>query len=65
MLKFWMAVGVIFWIWMAVWLVRLGLGLEHLSKDEIVPGIIGGIGGGWAAWYFVPRLLRKEAERSK
>ena len=65
MLKFMMAMGVIWWIVIAVWFVRLGLGLDHLSKDQILPGIIGGICGGWAAWYYVPRLMNKEAEKSR
>jgi hypothetical protein len=65
MLKFMMAMGVIWWIVIAVWFVRLGLGLDHLSKDQILPGIIGGICGGWAAWYYVPRLMKKEAEQSR
>jgi uncharacterized membrane protein len=38
MLKFMMAMGVIWWIVIAVWFVRLGLGLDHLSKDQILPG---------------------------
>ena len=65
MLKFMMAMGVIWWIVIAVWFVRLGLGLDHLSKDQILPGIIGGVCGGWAAWYYVPRLLKEEAEKSR
>jgi hypothetical protein len=65
MLKFVMALGVIWWIVIAVWFVRLGLGFDHLSKDQILPGIIGGICGGWAAWYYVPRLMKKEAEQSR
>jgi hypothetical protein len=65
MLKFVMALGVIWWIVIAVWFVRLGLGLDHLSKDQILPGIIGGICGGWAAWYYVPWLMKKEAEKSR
>ena len=65
MLKFVMALGVIWWIMIAAWFVRLGLRLDHLSKDQILPGIIGGICGGWAAWYFVPRLLKEEAEKSR
>ena len=45
-----MAVGVIVWVLIAVVAsVRLGLGLDHLSRDQIVPGIIGGICGGWGA----------------
>jgi hypothetical protein len=61
MLKLMMAGGVVFWVVIAVWFVRLGLGLDHLSRDQIAPGIVGGICGGWAAWYFVPRLTKKEA----
>jgi hypothetical protein len=39
------------------------LGLDHLSKEQILPGSVGGICGGWAAWSCVPRLM-KEAEKS-
>jgi hypothetical protein len=63
MLKFMMAVGVVVWVWIAVSLVRLSLGLDHFSRDQIVPGIIGGIGGGWGAWYFVPRLMKRQAAK--
>ena len=56
--------GVIFWILIAIGFVRLGLGLDHLSKGQILPGIVGGICGGRAAWYYVPRLMKKEAEKS-
>ena len=54
-----MALGVIVWVLIAVWFVRLGMGLEHLGRDQIVPGIVGGIGGGVAAWYFVARHAKK------
>jgi hypothetical protein len=60
-----MAVGVIFWVLIAVWFVRLGLGLDHLSKDQVLPGIVGAICGGWTAWYYVRRLMNKGAEKSR
>jgi hypothetical protein len=60
-----MAVGVIFWALIVVWFVRLGLGLDHLSKDQILPGVVGGVCGGWVAWYYVPRLIKKETAKSR
>jgi hypothetical protein len=60
-----MVVGVIFWVLIAVWSVRLGMGLDHLSKDQILPGIVGGICGGFGAWYYVPRLMKKEAAKPR
>ena len=65
MLRFMMAVGVIFWALIAVWFVRLGLGLDHLSKDQILPGVVGGVCGGWVAWYYVTRLMKKETAKSR
>ncbi len=64
MLRFLMAVGVIWWASLAVWLVRLAMGLEHLGGDQIAPGIVGGVCGGLGAWWLVPRLMRKEAEKA-
>jgi hypothetical protein len=60
-----MAMGMFFWVLIAVWFVRLGMGLDHLSKDQILPGIVGGICGGLGAWYYVPRLMKKEAAKSR
>jgi len=60
-MKFFMVLGVVVWVWIAVWLVRLGMGLEHLSKDQLLPGIVGGIGGGVAGWYVVARQAKKRA----
>jgi hypothetical protein len=59
-----MAVGVIFWVLIAVWFVRLGMGLDHLSKDQIL-GIVVGLCGGLGAWFYVPRLMKKEAVKSR
>ena len=63
MLRFLMVTGVCWCILIAVWLVRLGMGLDHLSTDQIAPGIVGGVCGGLGAWYFVPRLMKKEAAK--
>jgi len=60
-MKFFMVLGVLVWIMIAVWLVRLGMGLEHLSKDQIPAMIIGGISGGLGSWYFVSRSVKKRA----
>ncbi|MDG3006630.1 hypothetical protein [Paludisphaera mucosa] len=38
-------------------------GLEVLTGDQVVPGIVGGVAGGIGAWYFVPWLFRREAAR--
>lgn len=58
-MKFLMVLGVLAWIMVAVWLVRLGMGLEHLSKDQIPAMIIGGISGGLGSWFFVARPAKK------
>ena len=60
MSKFMTAVGVIVWGLIAMGFVRLGLGLGYLSEEQILSGIVGGICGGWGAWYYVPRLMKKE-----
>ncbi|WP_165251330.1 hypothetical protein [Paludisphaera soli] len=58
-----MAVGVIWWAFLAGWLVRLGMDLEHLSRDRLVPGAVVGAVGGLGACLLVPRVLREEAAR--
>lgn len=60
-MKLLMVVGALWWVVIAVWVARLGMGLEHLSKDQIPAAIIGGVCGGLAAWYYVPRYLKKLA----
>lgn len=62
-MRFFMALGVITWVVIAVWLVRLGLGLDHLSKDQIPAMIAGGVAGGLGAWYFILRSAKLAAER--
>ena len=42
----------IVWVLIAVWLVRLGLGLDHLSRDQIGVMLICGPVGGLAGWWF-------------
>jgi hypothetical protein len=53
--------GVLVWIGIAVWLVRLSLGLEHITRDQIPAMLVGGPVGGLAAWYYVRREFRKRA----
>ncbi len=45
-MKLLMVVGALWWVVIAVWVARLGMGLEHLSKDQIPAAIIGGVCGG-------------------
>jgi hypothetical protein len=59
-MKFWIAAGVFWWIVIAVWVVRLCLGLTFVSKDQIVPLLGGSVIGGLGAWYYVPRILKKQ-----
>jgi membrane protein DedA with SNARE-associated domain len=54
--------GVFVWIGIAVWLIRLGMGLDHFHKDQIPVMIVSGIGGGIAGWYFVRREAKKRLE---
>jgi membrane protein DedA with SNARE-associated domain len=54
--------GVFVWIWIAVYLVRLGMGLDHIQKDQIPIMIVSGIAGGIGAWYFVRRQAKKRLE---
>ncbi|WP_406694748.1 hypothetical protein V5E97_27215 [Singulisphaera sp. Ch08] len=58
-MKLLMAVGVSFWVVMAVWVARLGIGLDQLSQDQIPATIVGGVCGGLAAWYFVPHCIKR------
>jgi membrane protein DedA with SNARE-associated domain len=51
--------GVFVWIGIAVWLVRLGMGLDHIQKDQIPIMIVSGIAGGIGAWYYVRREAKK------
>ena len=54
-----MAFGVLMWVRIAVWLVRLGLGLDHLSKDQVVIMAICGPIGGLAGWYYGRRYVEQ------
>ena len=64
-MNFFMVLGVIVWIMIAIGLVRLGMGLEHLSKDQIRIMIICGPVGGLAGWHFVARHARNLAAERK
>jgi len=64
-MKFFRALGVIVWDLIAVWLVRLGLGLDHLSKDQIPVMLIWGPVGGLVGWYCVSRHAKKLAAERK
>jgi hypothetical protein len=64
-MKFFRMLGVIVWVLIAIWLVRLGMGLEHLSKDQILVMLICGPVGGLAGWYFVSRHAKKLAAERK
>jgi hypothetical protein len=59
------ALGVVVWVWIAVWLVRLGMGLEHLSRDQIPVMIVCGPVGGLAGWYVVSRQAKQQAAARK
>ena len=56
-----MIVGVLVMAWCATWIYRVLTGIEHLHQAD-VPAMIG---GGLAAFYFVPRLLKREASRRR
>jgi hypothetical protein len=44
-------VGVVWLFVVAVRVVRLCLGYEHMTQDDIQPMIIGGLCGGLGSWY--------------
>jgi hypothetical protein len=64
-MRFFRALGVVVWIGIAVWLVRLGMGLDHLTKDQIPVMLICGPVGGLAGWFFVSRHAKKLAAEEK
>jgi hypothetical protein len=64
-MKFFMALGVVVWVLIAVWLVRLGLGLEHLGRYQIRVMLVCGPVGGLAGWYFVSRQAKQRAAERK
>jgi hypothetical protein len=64
-MKSFLALGVIVWVVIAVWLVRLGMGLDHLSTDQIAVMIICGPVGGLAGWYFISRHAKELAAERK
>ena len=64
-MKLLMAAGVFWWVVIAVWVVRLCMGLDQLSKDQIPAAIVGGVCGGLAAWYYVPRHTKKLVTEQK
>jgi hypothetical protein len=64
-MKFHMTLGVIVWVMIAVWLVRLSMGLDHLSKDQIPVMLVCGSVGGLAGWYFVSRHAKKIVAQRK
>jgi hypothetical protein len=64
-MKLLMVAGVFWWVVIAVWVVRLFMGLDHLSKDQIPAAIVGGVCGGLGAWYYVPRHAKKLAAERK
>jgi hypothetical protein len=57
-MRFFELLGVIVWILIAVWLIRLGRGLDHLSKDQIRVILICGLAGDLAGWYVSRRQVR-------
>jgi hypothetical protein len=60
-MRFFRLLGVIVWVLIAVWLVRLGLGLDHLRRDQIPVMLICGPVGGLAGWYVVRRHAKELA----
>jgi hypothetical protein len=59
------ALGVVVWVWIAVWLVRLGMGREHISRDQIRVMLVCGPVGGLAGWYVVSRQAKRQAAARK
>lgn len=62
-MKFFMMLGVVVWIFIAIWFIRLGMGLDHLTRDQIPAMLVGGVVGGLAGWYYVSRHARKLADQ--
>lgn len=60
-MRFFMVLGVLMWVLIAVWLIRLGLGLDHPSEEQVPALVCGGIGGGLAGWFYVSRQARRLA----
>ena len=58
-MKFHMALGVIVWVMIAVWLVRLSLGLDHPIEDQIRVMLVCGSVGGLAIWDVIDGELRR------
>ncbi len=60
MTKFLMVFGWIMLAWGTIWLVRLTLGLEHITTEQIgimlICGPIGGVAGGYFGSRHVKRL---------
>jgi hypothetical protein len=64
-MKFHLALGVIVWVMIAVWLVRLSMGLVHLSKDQNPVMLVCGSAGGLVGRHFVSRHAKKIVAQRK
>jgi len=64
-MKYLMAFGVLMWVFIAIWLVRLGMGLEHLGRDQVVIMLVCGPFGGLAGAYFGSRYVKQLAASTK
>lgn len=45
-------VGLVWLFVIAVYLVHINLGWDHITQDEVPAIVIGGVCGGFAAWYW-------------
>ena len=54
-------VGTIWLVVVAIFFVRLCLGWDHITHDEIPPMVIGGLCGGLGSWYFGKRRAKPSA----
>jgi hypothetical protein len=64
-MRLFLAFGVLMGVVIAAWLVRLGMGLEHLSQDQVVILLVCGPVGGLAGWYFGSRYVKQLAASGK
>lgn len=54
-------VGTIWLVVVAIYFVRLCLGWDHITHEEIPPMVIGGLCGGLGSWYYGKRKVNRPA----